>query len=348
MTAIRKRWLAGGGLFAAIAVIAGTFAVAAALRYGQAPTRIAIDAQQITEFDNRDPSRTRFGELEFRGGLSLTSKYEPFGGVSALHIDPDGSRMVAVTDNGSWLRARIVYNDGKPAGLADAEMAPLLDADGKPLAARGWYDAESLALLDGLFYVGLERVEQIVRFDYARDGLLARGTPIAVPPDFKSLASNKSLECLAAGPKGSGLAGTLIAVTERSLDSAGNHRSFLIKPGSAIDQAERFSVKRSDDFDVTDCTILPPNDLLLLERRFSPARGVAMRIRRVPLGSIKAGALVDGKVLIEADLAYQIDNMEGIAVHRNAQGETIITLVSDDNFNIIQRNLLLQFTLVGE
>ena len=78
------------------------------------------------------------------------------------------------------------------------------------------------------------------------------------------------------------------------------------------------------------------------------ALGVAMRIGRGPFGSIKAGAVVDGKVLIEADLAYQIDNMEVIAVHRNAQGETIITLVSDDNFNIIQRNLLLQFTLVGE
>jgi hypothetical protein len=40
--------------------------------------------------------------------------------------------------------------------------------------------------------------------------------------------------------------------------------------------------------------------------------------------------------------------MEGIAVHRNAEGETVITLVSDDNFSVIQRNLLLQFTLVGE
>jgi hypothetical protein len=40
--------------------------------------------------------------------------------------------------------------------------------------------------------------------------------------------------------------------------------------------------------------------------------------------------------------------MEGIAVHRNPAGETIITLVSDDNFSIIQRNLLLQFSVVGE
>ena len=73
-----------------------------------------------------------------------------------------------------------------------------------------------------------------------------------------------------------------------------------------------------------------------------------MRIRRVPLASIKPDALVDGKALIEADLGYQIDNMEGIAVHRNAAGETIITLVSDDNFSVVQRNLLLQFVLVGE
>jgi hypothetical protein len=73
-----------------------------------------------------------------------------------------------------------------------------------------------------------------------------------------------------------------------------------------------------------------------------------MRIRRIPLAGIKPDALVDGTSLIEADLAHQIDNMEGIAVHRNAAGETIITLVSDDNFSGLQRNLLLQFAIVGD
>ena len=81
---------------------------------------------------------------------------------------------------------------------------------------------------------------------------------------------------------------------------------------------------------------------------FSPARGIALRIRRIPLAEIKADAVLDGRSMIEADLAYQIDNMEGIAVHRNSAGETIVTLVSDDNFSIIQRNLLLQFSVVGE
>ena len=344
MSLTRRRWLIAGTLFAAIAAAVGSFAIADVLRYATAPTRIVIHATPITSFDNRDPSQTRFGLLDFRGGLVLTSPDNAFGGISGLHVEPDGSHFVAVTDRGSWLRGRIVYQDGKPAGIADAELAPILGQNGKPLAAHGWFDAESLTELDGKFYVGIERVEQIVRFDYRKSGLRARGEPIKVPPDFKTFVFNKSLECLAAGPKGSALAGNLIVVTEHSPDAAGNHRAFLIKGG----QVARFSVKRSDDFDISDCTVLPPGDLLLLERRFSVARGVAMRIRRVPLAAIKPDALVDGAPLIEADLAYQVDNMEGISVHRNARGETVLTLVSDDNFSVIQRNLLLQFTLAAE
>jgi hypothetical protein len=339
-----RRLAAAGAMFAALALTAGSFAGVEALRYSHAPTRIAINATPISVFDNRDPSRTLFGALEFRGGLVLTSNDEAFGGISAINVEPDGRHFLAITDNGSWLRGQIVYRGGRPAGIDEAEMAPILGPDGKPLAARGWYDAESLTEIDGMFYIGIERVERIARFNVRRDGLLARGEPVPVPDDFKTFTFNKSLECLAAGPKGSALAGKLIAVTERSLDAQGNHRSYLID-GKKI---QRFSVKRSDDFDISDCTILPPGDLLLLERRYSVARGVAMRIRRIALGDIKRGALVDGKPLIEADLAYQIDNMEGIAVHRNANGETILTLVSDDNFSVIQRNLLLQFTLVGE
>jgi hypothetical protein len=168
--------------------------------------------------------------------------------------------------------------------------------------------------------------------------------PIKVPDDFKTFKYNKRLECLTMPPRGSPLAGQLIAITERSLDAQGNHRSYVLDG----DKVMRFSVQRSDEFDVSDCTILQPADLLLLDRRFSYSRGLALRIRRIPLSLIKPGALIDGKPLIVADLAYQIDNMEGIAVHTNAAGETILTLISDDNFSVLQCNLLLQFALMGE
>jgi hypothetical protein len=341
MTAARRGWLGAGA--AAAFVLVASLAFAQSLRTASAPTKIAVQAAPIASFDTRDPSRTRFGALEFRGGLVLTSNYQAFGGISSLHMQPDGAHFLAVTDNGSWLRARIVYDNGRPAGLADAEMAPALGADGVPLASRGWFDMESLAQKDGQFYVGIERAEKIVRFDIAQDGLMARGEPISVPSDFKTFKFNKSLECLAAPAKGAPLAGKLIVVTERSLDAAGNHRAFLLDG----DKVERFTVKRSDDFDVSDCTVLG-NDLLLLERSYSPLRGVAMRIRRIPLASLKESAVVDGPALVTADMGYQIDNMEGIGLHRTPEGETVLTLVSDDNFSVIQRTLLLQFAIVGE
>ena len=51
-------------------------------------------------------------------------------------------------------------------------------------------------------------------------------------------------------------------------------------------------------------------------------------------------------ILITADMSSEIDNMEGLAVHTGARGETVLTLISDDNFNaLLQRTILLQFTL---
>jgi hypothetical protein len=43
-------------------------------------------------------------------------------------------------------------------------------------------------------------------------------------------------------------------------------------------------------------------------------------------------------------MGHEIDNMEGLALHTGPRGETIITMISDDNFNhVMQRTVLLQF-----
>jgi hypothetical protein len=309
------------------------------------PVAIEVTAQPITAFDIGDSSRRQFGLLEFRGGLVLRSPYKHFGGISAIRVASNGAQFIALSDKGWWLRGRIVYEGARPSAITDAEMAPILGADGRPLADRGWYDTESIADDGGTLYVGIERVHQILRFNYGRDGLLARGEPIALPPGMRSLPGNKGLEALVFVPKGAGdkaLAGTLIAISERGLDNAGNIMGFLVggrSPGT-------FTVKRSASFDVSDAALLPGGDLLLLERKFSWTGGLSVRLRRVALAGIKPGALVDGAILFEADLGYEIDNMEGLCVHRSTSGETVLTLISDDNFSIIQRTLLLQFTLV--
>ena len=305
---------------------------------------IEIAAQAIEAFDPRDTSLTQFGALRFRGGLVLTSPHREFGGLSAIRMLDATGRFIAITDKGNWLRARIVSRDGRPVTIADAEIAPVLGPDGRPVAnRRNWYDTEALADDGGTLYVGIERSHEILRFDYGRDGLRARGQPVGIPPGVKSLPANRGIECLVAPPKGQPLAGTLIAISERGLDPAGNILGFLIgsQPGT-------FTVKRNDEFDISDCALTPRGDLLLLERRFSWTRGLAIRIRRVPLARVAPRAMLDGAEIIFADMGYQIDNFEGMAVHRAADGTLVLTLISDDNFSPLQRTLLLQFTMLGE
>jgi len=143
-------------------------------------------------------------------------------------------------------------------------------------------------------------------------------------------------------PRGLPLAGTLIAISERGLDEKGNLIAFLVggpSPG-------QFSVRRTDNFDVSDAVLLLPGDLLVLERKFSVLAGVGIRIRRIALTSLAPGAVVDGPSIFDADLGHEIDNMEGIDAHVTPEGDTVLTMVSDDNFSLIQRTLLLQFTLV--
>ena len=305
---------------------------------------IEITAQAIDAFDSRDTSLAQFGTLRFRGGLVLTSSSREFGGISAIRMLDANGRFIALTDRGKWLRARIVLRDSRPIAIADAEIAPILGPDGKPVTTRrNWYDTEALADDGGTLYVGIERSHEILRFDYGRDGLLARGQPIGVPPAIKSLPSNRGIECLVAPPKGQPLAGTLIAISERGLDPAGNILGFLLGP-----QGGTFTVKRNDEFDISDCALTPRGDLLLLERRFSWIRGLAIRIRRVPLARVAPRSVLEGSDMIVADMGYQIDNFEGMAVHRDAAGALVLTLISDDNFSPLQRTLLMQFTLLGE
>jgi hypothetical protein len=306
--------------------------------------QVQIKSQAIEAFDPRDVARKRFGALEFRGGLVLESPTKEFGGISSLRVGADGQGFVAVTDKSQWLRGRIVYRGTTPIAIADAEMAPMLGPDGRPLRARGWYDTESLADDGDTLYVGIERVHRIVRFNFGKDGLLSRGVPVPVPPAFKALPHNASLECLVMAPKAGPLGGTLIAVSERGLDANGNIQGFLV--GGAT--RGTFSWKRTDDFDVSDCAVTPGGKLLVLERRFSWTSGIAMRIRSVPLTAIKPNATVDGAELVTADMGYQIDNMEGLSVHRAPDGALVLTLISDDNFSPLQRTVLLQFRLVDE
>jgi hypothetical protein len=350
---VLRQFTGAAAACAVIALAASAYAQAPACAGKDPSTAVTVEAEALAGFSRRAPDQRRFGALDFLGGLVLTSSHKEFGGFSGIRVEPDGQHFVSLSDKGWWLTGRIVYDRDKPTGVADARMAPMLGPDGRTMKARGWYDTESLAERDGALYVGIERVNRIMRFDFARCGFRARGTEYAASarPAFLHLPLNKGLEALTFAPRGGKLNGALIAFSEEGLDARGNLKAFLIGPaqGSGAVTAAEFSVRRRDDFDISDSAALPGGDVLILERRFSWWSGLAMRIRRIALSAIAPGALVDGNDLISVDMSTQIDNMEGLSVHTDAAGAVILTLISDDNFNhFLQRTVLLQFKLAVE
>ena len=301
---------------------------------------ISVQTERIV-FDPADPGRTRFGALVWRGGLRVTAP-PPFGGISGLVLSADGGRLIAVTDNGNWVTARLDYGDGNLGGLSDVVMTPISGAAGERLRGKVDKDAEGLAFLgENELLVSFERNHRIAQYRIDDEGRFGRARYLPVPDAIAHLPDNRGIEAVGVLP-GSDV---VVAIAERALDSAGNHSGWLI---AADGGAEPFWVSRGDGFDITDLSFLPDGDLILLERRYLPFLGGAFRLRRVERGELGPGEVLRGRILFSADDAYTVDNMEGLAVHRGRNGETVLSLISDDNFSSAQSTLLLQFAISEE
>ena len=80
-----------------------------------------------------------------------------------------------------------------------------------------------------------------------------------------------------------------------------------------------FQLQDIDGFNITDAAGLPDGGLLVLERYFRWTEGVKMRIRRIRRQRDRAGrANRPGARCSRRDSSYEIDNMEGLAVHRGS------------------------------
>ncbi len=307
---------------------------------------IAVHAHPITAF-RRGQADDLFGRLTFRGGLVLSSPSSDFGGWSGLDFDADDKTIYAVSDTGAWMAARLVRNNGRLIGVADVRLAPILDVNGKPLVGKVNSDAEGLRITrrDGVetALVSFEQTPAVEAFAAAPDFATTPPRHLILPRFVNHLPTNQGLEAIAVAPIDSPLVGATVVIAERSLDRNGDHRGFVLDGPLA----GPFFIRRSSDFDVTDAAFLPDGDLLILERKFSFAQGFAMRIRRIAAHNIRPGTTADGAQLINADDRDEIDNMEGMAVRTDNDGETVIDLISDDNHSLLQRTILLQFVLNG-
>lgn len=285
------------------------------------------------------PAGTAEGRLEFLGGIEIRSSDDRFGGLSGIEM-LRGDGVLMVGDTGMVVTARLVHESDRLTGLTDATIDPLFPGGS---VSKKVGDVEDIALDpsdNGRGAIVRERQANALLSFTLKDGRPANLEPQRVGAADNILRSNKGLESVAYAPETSPLAGAIVAIAERAPRGMRDIPGWIAGVGA-------FAVVPHDDFDISSARFLPDGDLILLERRFSPLSGLAMRLRRIAGDTVAAGARLDGEILLDAGMASQIDNMEGLAVHRDASGRTILTLISDDNQNILQRTLILQFALTG-
>ena len=321
-------------------------ALASATAAASADEPIVLRAAPIAAFDPSRPEITRFGALDWLGGVSLTSVDARLGGLSGVVTEDGGRRLLAVTDYGDWISATVELDDGgAPVGLSDARVGRLAGPDGQPIRGKRPGDAEAIAVrtrADGgrEVLVSFETPGHIAVYE---DAPPFDTTPriTAYPPALARAGRNSRGEALAIVPAGRPLAGAVLVFAEGPAAEGETIPGGLIHGG----RWQPIALAGTGTYALTDAAFLPDGDLLVLERRFGFGDGIGMRIRRIAGSTVVARAVLDGEVLIEAGFAQAIDNMEGMAVDTDAGG-TVITLISDDNRSFLQRTLLLRFRLV--
>jgi hypothetical protein len=293
------------------------------------PVPIGVTARSVP-LDYRDDRIHTIGKLRYRGGLSLGADEPHFGGLSGLIVSADGARITAVSDMGYWLTGSLGYGGGDLVTIADVTMGPLLAPDGTRTTGKLRGDAESITP-DGRggFLVGFEQTHRLWRYPT----LAGRPTPVQAPKELGQAPANGGLEALAKLDDG-----RFLALTEQ-LAVPGGTRGWIGGPK----RWQPLTLTADGGFAPTAAAVLPGGDVLVLERRFPP---VGARVLRIDAGSIKPGATIDGEELARLEGATIVDNMEGVAARKGSNGEALIYLLSDDNFNPLQQTLLLMFELV--
>lgn len=275
------------------------------------------------------------GSLRLVHAASLQADDRAFGGWSGVHADAKG--VLAVSDAGAWLRADWRRDaEGRIEGLESARMAPLLRADGRPAATKGEVDAESLDVGDGSALVAFEQDHRLVRYALSGDGAPRPQGPASAPGRLAAAPRNGGGEALAAVGDG-----RHVLFTEDLRTDAGATVGFL----GAEDWRE-IVYRPSAEFSATGADLSADGrSIYVIERAYSRLKGARGRIVRVRVADIESAGTdeIDGEELAVLGEGAPTDNYEAIAAFKDLDGRERLVVMSDDNFNRLQRTLLLVF-----
>ncbi|MHA6300310.1 esterase-like activity of phytase family protein [Devosia sp. CAU 1758] len=322
-------------------------ALAAALLFVGSPAgavEATVSAAPVTQFRGAQLDEP-VDRLIFRGGLTLQSPVDMFGGLSSLARTGPDQRIAFVTDRGNFVAGQLAYDQAdRLIGLIGVTIEPMQNSGGDILPRQYARDAEGMDTVwrsgePVAVRVGFENLTRVADFaiNDGKPGGAAREIPI--PQWLTDLRTNETLESVCIAPPASPIAGSTLLLAEEALDANGNHRGELL----GVNDKGPIGYANSPIVNPTDCKFLPNGDLLVLERGVSLFAFV-MNLRRIPAAEVRPGNLMQGELLLSAQ-GGEIDNMESLMVHETPGGEMRILIGSDNNFNDWQRTMLLEFSI---
>lgn len=321
-------------------------AIAAAL-LASAPAmaeEATVNAVQLESFQNAAIGEPMQG-LIFRGGLQLTSVNTVFGGLSGIGFAGPEGKLVMVSDRGNFVSGQLIYDEaGAPLSLVGVTIEPIQNSKGADLPRAYARDAEALTVIErdgapAAVRVGFENLTRVADFTLENGVPVGAAREVSIPAWLSDTRTNETLEAVCVAPPSSPVAGSTLLLTEGVITGDGAHSAYLL----GKNDKGPLSYRSGAGTNPTDCAFLPNGDLLVLERGISLIN-FAAKLMRVKAADVRPNAEMVGEILFEG-VGGDLDNMEGIAVHTTPSGETRITLISDNNFNDWERNLLLEFSL---
>jgi hypothetical protein len=305
---------------------------------------VTVSSAPITRFGSAGLDQ-RVGGLVFRGGISMVSQDDTFGGLSGVTgTGPDG-RVSFVSDRGNWVGGSLAYDENNRLfGLMGVTIEPMENSQGQLLPRQYARDAESIDTIyrDDLpvaVRVGFENLTRVADFTIENGIPGGAAREVAIPDWMSDTRTNETLEAVCIAPPASPVAGSTLLLPEEILDESGNNRAYLL----GQNDKGPLTYLNSEMTSPTECAFLPNGDLLVLERGVAML-SFTMALRLVPAEQVRAGNLMVGTLLLEGS-GSTIDNMESMTVHTAPDGESRILIGSDNNFNDWQRSILLEFAL---
>lgn len=278
-----------------------------------------------------DLNQRQVGALEFIAAWELNSRNDDFGGISALTATDDG-RFVGISDSGMLIGFTLSQSDHlsrtfirQLPGSRDVGTN-YKDRDSESVA----YDSNSQQ-----FWVSFEGHHAIRR--YSRS--FSRVTGIARPAEMQDWPKNKGAETIIRRNNG-----TFIVIAESVED--GTHPALLFSrdPMDPRARITAFRARPPTGYRVTDASQLPDGRIVLLNRAIGFPKGFTAKVSLLDPQPLRTGNVVSAIVIASLGPPVLVDNMEGIAVTTSGK-DNYLWLISDNNFSILQRTLLMKFRL---